>query len=175
MLDAQEADDLFAYPDGLPEEWRSFRVSRMTALITRLHATVKRERPGALVSMAVAPDLGEARQSRLQDWGAWLEAGLADAVCPMAYTTESARFAEQIAAVRNVAGSRAVWAGIGAYRLSPQETIDNILTARRLGVSGVVLFSYDSLTNAQQAAPDYLSLVGRAAFTAPQPATSGSR
>jgi len=174
-LDAQEANDLFAYPDGLPEDWRSFRVARMTALMNRLHATVKKERPEALVSLAVAPDLAEARRSRLQDWGAWLEAGLADAVCPMAYTTEPTRFAEQIEAVRAAAGSRAVWAGIGSYRLSPQETIDNILTARRLGVSGVVLFSYDSLTNAQQAAPDYLSLVGRAAFTAPQPAASGSR
>ena len=175
MLDAREPDDLFAYPDGLPDEWRSFRLARMTALMNRLNRTVKRERPGALVSMAVAPDLGEARRSRLQDWGAWLAAGLADAVCPMAYTTEPARFAEQIASVRDAAGSRAVWAGIGSYRLSPQETIDNILTARRLGVSGVVLFSYDSLTNAQQPAPDYLSLVGRAAFTAPQPAASGSR
>jgi uncharacterized lipoprotein YddW (UPF0748 family) len=147
----------------------------MTALINRLQATVKRQRPGTLVSVAVAPDLREARQLRLQDWGAWLEAGLADAVCPMAYTTESARFAEQIAAARDAAGSRAVWAGIGSYRLSPKETIDNILTARRLGVSGVVLFSYDSLTNAQQTSPDYLSLVGRAAFTAPPPVSSGSR
>ena len=175
MLDGQEPDDLFAYPDGLPEEWRSFRLARMTALINRLQATVKRQRPGTLVSVAVAPDLREARQLRLQDWGAWLEAGLADAVCPMAYTTESARFAEQIAAARDAAGSRAVWAGIGSYRLSPKETIDNILTARRLGVSGVVLFSYDSLTNAQQTSPDYLSLVGRAAFTAPPPVSSGSR
>jgi len=174
-LDAQEPDDLFAYPDGLPDQWRTFRLARMTALVDRLHATVKRERPGALVSIAVAPDLQEARQQRLQDWGAWVDAGLADAICPMAYTTEAARFAEQITAARDAAGSRAVWAGIGSYRLSPKETIDNILTARRLGVSGVVLFSYDSLTSSSQAPPDYLSLVGRAAFTAPPPAPAGSR
>jgi uncharacterized lipoprotein YddW (UPF0748 family) len=175
LLDAQEPDDLFAYPDGLPDEWRNFRLARMTALVTRLQAAVKRERPGAMVSIAVAPDLHDARQQKLQDWGAWLDAGLADAICPMAYTTESSRFAEQIAAARDAARSRAVWAGIGSYRLSPKETIDNILTARRLGVSGVVLFSYDSLTNSQQTPADYLSLVGRAAFTAPQPASSGSR
>jgi uncharacterized lipoprotein YddW (UPF0748 family) len=112
---------------------------------------------------------------KLQDWAAWLDAGLADAVCPMAYTTEPTRFAELIAAVRQAAGSHAVWAGIGAYRLSPKETVDNIQTARRLGAAGVVLFSYDSLTNSAQAAQDYLSVVGRAAFSPPQPATSGSR
>jgi uncharacterized lipoprotein YddW (UPF0748 family) len=112
----------------------------MTALVDRLHATVKRERPGALVSIAVAPDLQEARQQRLQDWGAWLNAGLADAICPMAYTTEAARFAEQITAARDAAGPRAVWAGIGSYRLTPKETIDNILTARRLGVAASCIF-----------------------------------
>jgi len=175
LLDAQEPDDLFAYPDGLPEQWRTFRLARMTALMNRLHATVKRERPAATISLAVAPDLHEARQLKLQDWGAWLDAGLADAVCPMAYTTEPTRFAELIAAVRQAAGSRPVWAGIGAYRLSPKETVDNIQTARRLGAAGVVLFSYDSLTNSPQAPQDYLSVVGRAAFSPPQPATSGSR
>ena len=71
----------------------------------------------------------------------------------MAYTPEPARFAEQIAAAREVAGGRAVWAGIGAYRLTPAQTIENIETARRLGAGGVVLFSYDSLIDPRQASP----------------------
>ncbi len=174
-LDREETDDLFAYPDALPGQWRSFRIARMTALMSRLHATVKRERPQALVTVAVAPDMREAYQHRLQDWGAWLAAGLVDAVCPMAYTTEPARFAGQIAAAREAAGTRAVWAGIGAYRLSPGETIEHIQTARRLGAEGVILFSYDSLVNPRQTSPDYLSVIGRAAFTATQPVSSGSR
>jgi hypothetical protein len=57
-----------------------------------------------------------------------------------------------------------VWAGIGAYRLTPTQTIENIQTARRLGAAGIVLFSYDSLTNPQQSVPDYLALVARGAF-----------
>ena len=109
------------------------------------------------------------------DWGAWLGDGLVDAVAPMAYTQEPARFAEQIAAARVAAGSRAVWAGIGAYRLSPEQTIENILTARRLGADGIVLFSYDSLTNPRQTAPDYLPIVGRAAFPDRRTTDSGSR
>ena len=175
LLDAQEQDDLFAYPDSLPDQWREFRVSRLTALINRLHATVKRERPDALVSIAVVPDVREAEHRRLQNWGAWAQAGLFDAVCPMAYATEASRFAEQIAGARAAAGSRLVWAGIGSYRLSPKETIDNIQTARRLGATGVVLFSYDSLINSRQSASDYLSLVGRAAFTPTASAPAGSR
>jgi alkanesulfonate monooxygenase SsuD/methylene tetrahydromethanopterin reductase-like flavin-dependent oxidoreductase (luciferase family) len=85
-----------------------------------------------------------------------------DAVAPMAYTQEPARFAEQIAAARDIAGGRAIWAGIGAYRLSPAQTIENIQAARRLGAGGFVLFSYDSLTGPKPPAPDYLPTVSRA-------------
>jgi uncharacterized lipoprotein YddW (UPF0748 family) len=174
-LDAREHDDVFAYPDSLPEQWRAFRVSRMTALMARLQTTIKRERPSALVSVAVLPDAREAERHRLQEWGAWAHADLVDAICPMAYTTDADKFAEQVAQVRAAAGSRPVWAGIGSYRLSPQETIDNIVTARRLGASGIVLFSYDNLTTSRESVSDYLSVVGRAAFIPSVPASTGSR
>lgn len=174
-LDAQEQDDLFAYPDGLPEQWREYRESRMTALMNRLQATVKRERSAALVSVAVVPDAHEAELHRLQNWSAWAQAGLVDIVCPMAYTTDASHFADQITGARVAAGVRQVWAGIGSYRLSPKETVDNILAARRLGANGIVLFSYDSLTTSRQTRSDYLSLVGRAAFTLPAPVPAGSR
>lgn len=173
--DAREAVDLFAYPDRFPEEWRSFRISRMTALMSRLRTAVKRERPGAVVSVAASPDMREAVERRLQDWRTWLESGLVDAICPMAYTTEPAHFAEQIAAARDVAGGRAVWAGIGAYHLTPAQTIQNIETARKLGAGGIILFSYDSLTGARQPVTDYLAVVGRAAFGDVRGAAAGSR
>jgi uncharacterized lipoprotein YddW (UPF0748 family) len=169
-LDARETVDLFAYPDALPDDWRRFRVTRMTALVSRLRSVVKSARPNALVTVAAAPDIREAYDQRLQDWVTWLEEGLVDAVCPMAYTPEPDRFAEQIAAARALAGQKAVWAGIGAYHLSPTQTIDNIQTARRLGAAGVVLFSYDSLIDARGATPNYLALIGRGAFSRPTPA-----
>ncbi len=173
-LDAEETDDPLAYPDGLPQEWREFRIARMTALIKRLGAAVRAARPEAMVTAATAPDVREAIDRRFQDWRVWLADGLIDAVCPMAYTAERERFAEQIAAVREAAAGRLVWAGIGAYRLSPAETIANIQTARKLGADGIVLFSYDSLTDPRQSAPNYLTLVGRGAF-AEAVTSAGSR
>jgi uncharacterized lipoprotein YddW (UPF0748 family) len=163
-LDARASADLFAYPDGMPAEWRAFRVARMTELVSRLAAAVKQERPAVTVSVAAAPDIQEAHDRRLQDWRSWLERGLVDAVCPMAYTPEAVRFAEQIGAAGKVVGGQAIWAGIGAYRLTPAQTIENIQTARRLGAGGIILFSYDSMTNPRQSATDYLGLVSRAAF-----------
>jgi dihydrodipicolinate synthase/N-acetylneuraminate lyase len=82
----------------------------------------------------------------------------------MAYTTDSARFAKQVAAAKAVAGAQPVWAGIGAYQLSQPEIVANIRTARRLGVDGIILFSYDRLTGPQRGL-EYLSAVAHAAFS----------
>jgi uncharacterized lipoprotein YddW (UPF0748 family) len=173
-LDARSRDDVLAYPDALPDAWKAFRVGRMTALMERLRAAVKSVRPDALVTMAAAPDIQDAYDQKFQDWRGWLRAGLVDAVVPMAYTPEPGRFAEQITAARDVAGGTRVWAGIGAYRLTATQTVENIRTARRIGTAGIVLFSYDSLVDPRQANADYLGTVGRSAF--PRPTTAeGSR
>ncbi len=174
-VDSREAEDPLAYPDTFPEEWKAFRISRMTTLVSRLGTTVKAARPGALVTVATAPDIQDARDHRMQDWAGWLQAGLVDAVCPMAYSPEPAKFAEQIAAARDVKGGRAVWAGIGAYRLRPAQTIENIETARRLGTAGVALFSYDSLIDPRQSSPDHIAVVGRSVFAKPAAASTGTR
>ena len=164
-LDAEADADLFAYPDQFPAEWKTFRRARLTALVARIRQGVRAARPDALLTSAVFPDPQDAFDERLQDWRGWLGSHLVDAVAPMAYTQESARFAEQIAAARDVIGGQAVWAGIGAYRLSPAQTVENIQAARKLGAAGFVLFSYDSLTGPKPPAPDYLATVSRAAFS----------
>ena len=164
QLDADEAADLFAYPDRFPAEWAAFRRARLTSLVARIRRTVHDVRPNAMVTAAVFPDPQDAFDDRLQDWRGWLVSHLVDAVAPMAYTQEPARFAEQIAAARDIAGGRAVWAGIGSYRLTPAQTADNIQMARKLGAAGFVLFSYDSLTGPRAPAPDYLAIVSRTAF-----------
>ena len=156
-------DNLVAWADAHAERWLQFRRDRLTALVSRIRASVKARRPAALFSAAVLPDASEAAARRLQDWELWLERRLLDVACPMAYATDAAGFAAQVTAARQAAGSRPVWAGIGAYRLSTSQTVENIETARRLGAAGIVLFSYDSLAGAPRPA-EYLAQVGRAAF-----------
>jgi uncharacterized lipoprotein YddW (UPF0748 family) len=163
-VDLEETTDLFAYPDRFPAEWKAFRRTRMTSLVARLRTAVHSSRPGALFTAAVVPDHQDAFDERMQDWRGWLGTRLVDAVAPMAYTQESARFAEQIAAARDIAGGRVIWAGIGSYRLTPAQTIENIQASRKLGTAGFVLFSYDSMTGPKPPASDYLATVSRGAF-----------
>jgi uncharacterized lipoprotein YddW (UPF0748 family) len=146
------------YTEMFPQRWQQFRRTRLTGLLERIRSTVKRRRPKAILSAAVFPDANDATNRRFQDWSGWLSNGLLDAICPMAYTTNAATFRTQIAAVEQYAGARPVWAGIGAYQLSPTATIDNIRSARQLGAEGVILFSYDNLDTA------YVSAVSRGAF-----------
>lgn len=161
--DRMDADPLI-YTRAFPERWRSFRTERLTALVAQIRAGVKAARPSVLLTAAVAPDPDIAAAHRLQDWRGWLARNLIDVVCPMAYTPDGATFASQIAVAREAAGAHPIWAGIGAYRLTPAQIADDVHVARRLGTSGVILFSYDSLSDPSKG-PDYLGQVGRAAFT----------
>jgi uncharacterized lipoprotein YddW (UPF0748 family) len=156
--------DLVAWTEAFPDRWREFRCERLTGLVARIRESVKARRPGVIYSAAVAPDAKEASSRRLQDWGAWLQQELLDVVCPMAYATDSALFTAQVAHAREMAGARPVWAGIAAYRLTSSETVESIRIARRLGATGVILFSYDSLISLPRGL-DYLAQVARAAFT----------
>ena len=162
--EAREKSEPLLYTRAFPDRWRAFRAERLTALLTQLRETVRSVRAGAVVSVAVAPDPVEAAGRRLQDWPLWLARGLLDIVCPMAYDTDNAAFASQIAAAREAAGRHPLWVGIGADRLSHEQIIDDILAARRAGAGGVVLFSYDSLV-APTRGSGYLSRLGKAAFS----------
>jgi uncharacterized lipoprotein YddW (UPF0748 family) len=163
---ARDITDLVGLTEVRAAEWADFRRSRLNTLVMRLRTAVKTRKPGVVLSAAVYPDPAEANGVRLQDWRMWLDNRLIDVVCPMAYTPDATIFASQIASVRRLATGSPVWAGIGAYRLSTAQTVENIETARRLGADGIVLFSYDSLTRPGTGL-DYLSSVARAAFVAP--------
>ena len=161
--DARLVGERLVYTQAFPERWRAFRTDRLTALVARLKKTIKGVRPTMTLSVAVTPDPKEAATGRLQDWREWLNRDLIDVICPMAYTTDGAVFASQIAAARDIAATHPLWAGIGAYRLSSSQIVENVRAARRLGVGGIILFSYDSLTGPSRG-PDDLAQVGRAAF-----------
>jgi uncharacterized lipoprotein YddW (UPF0748 family) len=162
-LDAELDRDALIYTKTFPERWHTFRAAQLTRLVEQLRDTVKRAKPSVLLSAAVGPDSVEAGSRFMQDWRDWIRRDLLDIVCPMAYTTDAKLFASQIAADYAIAGPHAVWAGIGAYRLSPAEIADNVTAARGVGVSGIILFSYDSLTTPARG-PEFLSQVGRTLF-----------
>jgi uncharacterized lipoprotein YddW (UPF0748 family) len=156
------------YVDLFPQAWERFRRDQITDLVERIATGVKARKPKVLVSAAVFANDEDAFARRFQDWKAWLERGLLDVVCPMAYTPDTEIWKRQIAIARGFSFGRAVWAGIGAYRQPPEGTLEKIELGRRIGVDGFVLFSYGDVTQPSERAPagDYLRRIGTAAFSA---------
>jgi hypothetical protein len=86
----------------------------------------------------------------------------------MAYTADTAIFKTQIQLATQLAhaNNKKVWAGIGAYRIPVESTIEKTKAARALTADGIILFSYDSTTRPSPTNPeaDYLNQVRRRAF-----------
>ncbi len=150
------------------EKFADFQREQVTALVTRIYHAVKKRRPDVTVSAAVFANDENAYTRRFQDWRRWLRMGILDVACPMAYTPDTAIFQKQIeVAVSNAhPAGRRVWAGIGAYRIPAESTVEKISTARTVGADGIILFSYDFTATPSALNPegDYLERVRRAAF-----------
>ncbi len=141
----QNGNDPLLGPVARPEAWSAYRRDTLTNLAARLARVARESRPGLLLSAAVVPDRATALHQKFQNWPEWLQIGLLDAVCPMAYTPDLRIYREQIAdARRGVARNRGLWAGVGAFRLSLPEVAERIAAARALGATGYVLFSHES-------------------------------
>jgi uncharacterized lipoprotein YddW (UPF0748 family) len=157
-----------ASAETYPDRFADFQREQITMLVERVYRGVKKKKPQVTVSAAVFANHENAFTRRFQDWRRWLSMGVLDVVCPMAYSTDTAVFQKQIEIATNSAHSsgRSVWAGIGAYRIAAESTVEKINVARQLGADGIILFSYDFTTRPSDLNPgrDYLDRVRRGAF-----------
>lgn len=163
-----------------PEQQAAMRQlvrDRITLLVQRLRSEAVDRRPGVQFTAAVwrRPEL--AFEQNMQDAARWLNAGTLDAAIPMIYTTDDARFTDDLAAWRAAAPNARVLPGIGMY-LHPDgdRTAAQTNLARGTAPPGsdeFVLFAYASLFRSRTADQDKTSVgdAERAARLAPVRAT----
>ena len=160
--------DPLAATEKFSAKFADFQRAQMTALVERIYRAVKKRRPEVLVSAAVFANDENAYTRRFQDWRRWLQIGILDIACPMAYSTDTAVFQKQIEIAATTAHSakRSVWAGIGAYRIPSDSAVEKINVSRSLKAEGFILFSYDFTARPGELNPDgaYLERIRRAAF-----------
>lgn len=135
-----------AYAHMFPKEWATWRRAQITEIVGRISERVHEEKPWQVVSAAVFANADDALTERGQDWPFWLRNGFLDAVCPMAYSKDTATVVKQIRYAVQVANGRHVYAGIGSWRLPSDDTARKVAAVRALGVQGVAIFSYDGVT-----------------------------
>ena len=160
--------DPLAAAEKFPAKFADFQRAQVTALVERIYRAVKKRNSNVLVSAAVFANDENAYTRRFQDWGRWLQMGILDVACPMAYSTDTAVFQKQIeiAATTAHAAKRSVWAGIGAYRIPSESAVEKINVARSLKTEGFILFSYDFTARPSELNPDgaYLERIRRTTF-----------
>src|SRR6266516_5236852 len=157
-----------ALTEMYPAQFADFQREQITTLVQRIYREVKRRKPNVTVSAAVFANDENAYTRRFQDWRRWLSMGIIDVVCPMAYTTDTEVFKIFFndTATTAHAAHKKVWAGIGAYRIPVESTVEKITAARSLGADGIILFSYDFTLTPSPLNPtaDYLERVRHSAF-----------
>ena len=160
--------DPLAATEKFSAKFADFQRAQVTALVQRIYRAVKKRRPEVLVSAAVFANDENAYTRRFQDWRRWLQMGIIDVACPMAYSTDTAVFQKQIEVAATTAhlAKRGVWAGIGAYRIPSDSAVEKINVARSLNAEGFILFSYDFTARPSELNPDgaYLERVRRSVF-----------
>jgi uncharacterized lipoprotein YddW (UPF0748 family) len=134
---------LLELPRAHPEEWRAFRVGALDALVREISTAMRARRAEMLLSAAVFSDPVDARNGRFQAWTDWLSQGLLDVAVPMVYVTDPAVFERRLEAAVQVMGPDRIWAGLGIYRQSFLEAVQQARHSQMRGTGGIALFSYD--------------------------------
>ena len=124
-------------------EWRCTQTQKLVEGVKQIaHSSGRNCR----VSAAVFGKYPSCVPSVAQDWAKWLKEGHVDFVCPMSYVSNIEKFSELVRTQVGLPGSKGrVFPGIGVTadesRLTPAQTVEQILVARELGVSGWLLFT----------------------------------
>ena len=133
--------------EDLDRRWQEFIRDDLTSFIKELNKRVKARKPYAELSVAVKADYRAASHEFFQDWSTWVNAGLVDFVCLMAYQNHIESVLARTLKTVDDPGKVAV--GLGIYRLSPDRIKTQVRQVAAMPFSGIVFFSYEELRKNQ--------------------------
>jgi uncharacterized lipoprotein YddW (UPF0748 family) len=134
--------------DRIPDlraRWIQWKKDQITGFVRDVRNDLDVSGRSLKLTAAVIADQSAALNRYLQDWPEWLREGIIDAAIPMAYGKSTSVVERQIAAAMAIPTERHVYAGIALYNEGARDAVEKIRRARKLGVDGIALFSYDSL------------------------------
>jgi len=145
-LDRKSLRNPLAWIQAFPLEWDDWRREQVSLFVHAFARQSRQINPKLILSAAVYPHPLNAYRHKLQHWTLWLRRDWLDTVLPMAYDTDTKVVIQQMQLALQAADGRPVIGGIGAWRISPESTVNKIRALRRLGARGFCLFSYDTIT-----------------------------
>ena len=133
-----------SYVDSIHLEWNKFKQNSITNLLELVNDNIQKDIP---ISVAVKPNLLEAKFRWHQNWQDWLEKDLVDFVVPMNYTSEIRPFMTNIQIMKNNLNESLlskVVMGIATYNQNSDSVLDKIFISNLNGFNQISLFSYES-------------------------------
>ncbi|MBE9155236.1 family 10 glycosylhydrolase [Nodosilinea sp. LEGE 06152] len=126
------------------QRWTEFRTHQVTSFVEGISSTLRRQRPGLVMSAAVFANPEHDRLQRIQqDWGTWARANYLDWIVLMSYAGDTSRFERIVSPwlVNESFGSTLVIPGIRLLNLSNAATLDQMQASRDLPTPGYALFA----------------------------------
>ncbi len=136
--------------NNLDKNWEKFKRSRITLLVKNSYNLIKKKSNDIILSVAVKPNLLEAKNRFAQDWGSWLKKGIVDYVFPMNYYKEMKYFnRDSYLILKRIPQKlhKNIIMGIGCYNQNAGDAADKIALVKLHRFGGVSLFSYDNHVN----------------------------
>lgn len=130
----------------LADMWSLWKIDQVTTTVETIRSVLRSEAPGVLLSCAVMADPYEARSHYSCDWRSWVESGLVDFVCTMAYTTNTVK-AKELAVLGTAVCTERVIHGIGIYNQPMATAFVGAAEALAHGGRGICVFSLNSLSS----------------------------
>ncbi|NOZ74389.1 MAG: family 10 glycosylhydrolase [FCB group bacterium] len=140
-------------------KWDDSRRKAVTQLVSSIHDMLQEVRPQCALSVAVKPDLIQAREKFYQEWDVWLAAGYVDWVIPMNYSSNLHEYARVIDVIYDNLPEKyrkRIIMGLALYNQKAPEAGDKIKYTLITRFPGISLFSYNTL----QEHPFYLRDLG---------------
>lgn len=127
----------------LRAQWIQWKRDQVTDLVRDIRHDLDLTGRPIKLTAAVIADQNAALNRYLQDWPTWLHDGLLDAAVPMTYSPSTPIVERQLQDAMAIQTAHQVWAGIAVYNEGARDAAEKIRIARKLGVDGIALFSYD--------------------------------
>lgn len=126
------------------EDWQAFRRTQISSTVREINQAVKAARPGTEVSAAVIARTDVGRTEAGQDPLGWISRGDIDAIAPMVYVQDTAKFNELVRPYTDGPARSKVWVGIQAIDKN-KILLNQIEDGASREASGIAVFSYESL------------------------------
>ncbi len=147
LVDVRPADSLLAPYEVVLDRWSRFLQQQLNRFVWRVHRVVRQQKRPIILSAAVKPDLSRARWTYYQDWGTWLQRGWIDLALPMNYEPDNAIFLWRIDTMLQQLPPQKIVMGISLYNQPAIAALNKMTAVTRIGLRGVVLFSYQQIEN----------------------------